>query len=212
VQELPARARGQRAQRLALRAGTALQKALHRNARQARRWASLGALALTLIFGCASEPFPRPLRPALAYLTPVGDVPMPKLEGRVLLVKFLATWCLPCLTELASVDALQRQRGGRDFSVVAVGMDTNGARVLDPFARHYQLSFPLLLADQAIRKGDSPFGKISALPTTFLLDREGKVLLAYEGVAPPESLDALITQAIGEDASRPGASKARLGP
>ena len=155
-------------------------------------------MALAAASGCAINPFPHPLRPALNGLAPVGEVPLPRLEGKVVLVKFLATWCLPCLTELEAVEALQRQYGGNDFTVVAVGMDNEGARVLDPFARHYQLPFPLVLPDEAIRTGNSPFGRISALPTTFLLDRDGKVVLAYEGVAAPESLGALIEKAVQE--------------
>ncbi len=110
----------------------------------------------------------------------------------MVLVKFLATWCMPCLAELASVQELQRAHGGRDFTVVAVGMDLEGALVLEPFAQQYQLTFPLLVADDRIRAGQSPFGRIAALPTTFLLNRQGQVVLAYQGPVAPDGLDALI--------------------
>lgn len=149
--------------------------------------------------GCATAPAPRPYRASL-LLPSVGPVPLRpgELEGRVVLVKFLATWCLPCLSELASVLELQRRYGGKDFTVVAVGMDREGALVLEPFARQYELPFPLLLADERIRSGQSAFGPITALPTTFLLGRDGQVRLAYEGVAPPAPLGALIEKAMKE--------------
>lgn len=112
----------------------------------------------------------------------------------MVLVKFLATWCVPCLTELADVQALQRKHGDKDFTVVAVGMDLEGALVLEPFAQQYQLPFPLLVADDTLRAGRGPFGRISALPTTFLLNREGRVVLAYEGPVAPGTLDGLIAR------------------
>ena len=76
--------------------------------------------------------------------------------------------------------------------MVAVGMDLEGVLVLEPFAQQYQFSFPVLVASPTIRDGTSPFGKIAALPTTVLLDREGTVIAGYEGVLDVKHLEELV--------------------
>lgn len=110
------------------------------------------------------------------------------LSGRVVLVNFLATWCFPCMAELPTLEALQRDYGSQGLQVVGVGMDLEGAQVLAPFADHYALRFPVLVADERIRSGQSPFGAIGALPTSFILDRQGRVVGAWQGVAPHEEM------------------------
>ncbi len=97
------------------------------------------------------------------------------------------------------LDALQRRYGDRGFTVVAVGMDLEGARVVEPFARTFQYAFPVVLADESLRGGQTAFGRIAALPTSFLLGREGEVLTAYQGLAKPAELESYI-----EDALRSG--------
>lgn len=120
------------------------------------------------------------------------------LEGRVVLVTFMATWCAPCLMELPYLVRLQEQHAAHGFVVVAVGMDLEGDLVLGPFAREYQLPFPLVVADEKLRRGDSPFGPISILPTTFLLGRDGAVLAAFQGVAEQPALSKVVAKAVEE--------------
>jgi thiol-disulfide isomerase/thioredoxin len=125
-----------------------------------------------------------------------ADYRVEDLSGKVVLVSFLATWCFPCLAEIPALRALQAKYGFRGFRVVGMGMDLEGARVLDPFARHYELNFPVLLADEGIRRGLQPYGQIKGLPSTFLLGRDGAVLIAFEGVANPTTLEKLVEGAL----------------
>jgi len=118
------------------------------------------------------------------------------LEGKVVLVTFMATWCAPCLMELPYLQRLQEQHGPAGFVVVAVGMDLEGALVLGPFAREYQLPFPLVLPDERIRAGETPFGSIRVLPTTFLLDRDGAVLAAFQGLPNEPELSKAVAKAV----------------
>lgn len=124
-----------------------------------------------------------------------GRVPFEpsRLEGRVVLITFLATWCFPCLTELVVLQRLERDHGGRGFSNVLVGMDLEGKMVLAPFAEVYKLSAPLVIADERIRSGESAFGRIRELPTRLLFGRSGKLILAYSGVSKYEELDRAVT-------------------
>src|SRR6185436_13396912 len=56
------------------------------------------------------------------------------LYGRVVLVSFFATWCFPCLAEIPTLKRLQTTYAPKGLSVVAVGLDLEGALVLEPFA------------------------------------------------------------------------------
>ncbi|MFL5318018.1 MAG: TlpA disulfide reductase family protein [Myxococcaceae bacterium] len=101
------------------------------------------------------------------------------LNGRVVLVHFTATWCFPCLEELPTMAALQNKYGSRGFQVIAIGMDREGRKVLEPFAYHYDLPFPVLVADEQYRNGQSRFGVIKVLPTNILFARDGNAIAGW---------------------------------
>jgi peroxiredoxin len=153
------------------------------------------------LLACAHAPPPpsfSAFAPALE-LSSVGSTPYSYPErGQVLLVTFLATWCFPCIGQLALLDKEQRQHGARGFRIVAIGMDLEGAEVLEPFALEYQLPFPLLVADDRIRKGQSAFGPIPSLPAAFLFGRDGRLITAFVGLLAPAELDELIVRALEE--------------
>ena len=159
------------------------------------------ALALGGLAGCAHAPValesPAQVDAALT-LEPAGPIPRGRLQGKVVLVAFFATWCFPCIAELPLLERLQRENEAEGFTVVAVGMDLEGRKVLRPFVESYALPYPVLIANDALRAGASVFGPVRALPTYFLLDRHGSVLLAYQGVADPAKLLKRVHDAVRE--------------
>lgn len=164
--------------------------------------AVVAALLLALP-GCFREAQPQSWAHFLSALS-LPEVGQPqrfspdRLRGRVVLVNFLATWCFPCLTDLPNLVELHRRHADQGFTVVAIGMDLEGERVLAPFASLYKLPFPLLLANERLRAGHTPFGQISVLPTTYLLAKDGRVLAAFQGVGDLHALDAAIEAALRE--------------
>jgi thiol-disulfide isomerase/thioredoxin len=155
-------------------------------------WA--GVLALS---GCRTVPEagpgPSPYLRELV-LPSVGPTPYVwrQLSGRVVMVSFFATWCFPCLAELPTLEALQKEYGPQGFQVVLVGLDLEGERVLGPFADQYALNFPVLVSNERLQQGRSAFGVIPALPTTFLLDKEGRVAGAWKGMAGHEDVSEAV--------------------
>ncbi len=143
-----------------------------------------------------SEVFEEDARPAL-WLDQAGQgrkwTPS-ALEGQVTVVNFFATWCFPCLGQLLLLGKIQKDLGPRGLRVVAVGMDLEGGKVLDPFVRAEPRPFPVLIADEAIRKGETPFGKIPVVPSTFLIDREGRIVQAWAGLPNPDELRAAVEE------------------
>jgi peroxiredoxin len=155
-------------------------------------------LALAACPGAQQRPSPQRRGPYdLALPTARGDFySLEQARGKVLLVYFLATWCFPCNVEIPVLESLQRDFGPQGFQVVGVGMDLERRQVLEPFAESYGLGFPLLIADNEVRAGRSAFGEITQLPTTFVLDRQGKVAAAYTGPANPKGLRELVADLV----------------
>jgi thiol-disulfide isomerase/thioredoxin len=102
-------------------------------------------------------------------------------KGRVVLVNFWATWCAPCIFEMPSLDRLQAALGDRGLAVLAVSIDRGGVKVIRPFAKRLGLEHLGLYHDD---KGAlfQAFG-VTGLPTTFLIDRRGRIVGAYPGAA-----------------------------
>ncbi len=158
-------------------------------------------------FGACAHTQPMPPLSAFApalQLSAAGPLRFSFLElrGKVVLVTFLATWCFPCVGQLPILEQEQQQHGGGGLQIIAIGMDLEGAEVLEPFAREYQLPFPLLVADDRIRQGQTAFGPIASLPASFLFGRDGRLITAFAGLLVPAELDKMIRQALGESAPR----------
>lgn len=120
------------------------------------------------------------------------------LEGKVVLVTFIATWCFPCLTELRVLSKLQADHAAQGFANVLVGMDLEGHEVLDPFVDGYQLDYPLVVADDRIRSGETVFGRIRELPSRVLFSRAGKPVIGYAGVSTYEELEHAVVSELSK--------------
>jgi thiol-disulfide isomerase/thioredoxin len=99
-------------------------------------------------------------------------------QGRVLLVNFWATWCSPCLTEMPAMQRLAEKMNGQPFDVVAINSSEPKKRV-QRMAQRLKVKFPILLDPQGVAMSA---WSVQVLPTTFLLDRFGKV--RYRVVGP----------------------------
>lgn len=113
-------------------------------------------------------------------------------KGRVVLVNFWATWCAPCIRELPTLNRLEKTLGDEDFAVIAVNVDRDGANVARPFLdKNDVFALPLYFDDKMALARE--FG-LKQMPTSYLLDREGKVAGSLTGFAEWDSpeADALI--------------------
>lgn len=147
-----------------------------------------GVLLAALASGCVKR-----VPPAEQFRTFLNDLPHQTagsipyepwtLEGKVVLITFVATWCFPCLADLVVLQRLERDYGERGFANVMVGMDLEGRAVLDPFAAGYKLTCPLIVADDRLRSGETSFGRIRELPSRILFARSGEIAAAYAGVS-----------------------------
>jgi thiol-disulfide isomerase/thioredoxin len=122
-------------------------------------------------------------------------------RGKVVLLNIWATWCVPCRDEMATLDKLEAALGGKDFQVVAVNIDRGGSDKPKSFLAEAGATHLSLYTDPSGKL----FSKLKAvgMPTTLLLDREGREIGRLVGPANWDSPDALalIKAAIAAPAS-----------
>jgi peroxiredoxin len=118
-----------------------------------------------------------------------GDpVTLSQQQGRVVMLNFWATWCGPCRIEMPAMEALYRQFDRRDFEILAISTDAQGASVTRPFRDEMKLTFPIL-HDSDFRVGVTYGAR--TLPMTFLVNRRGVVTHRIFGARDWQSPEAL---------------------
>ena len=108
--------------------------------------------------------------------------------GKILVVNFWATWCFPCIREIPTLDRLQARLGGEDFAVIAISQDRGGADVVRKFFTRTKVKNLKIHVDVLGKFGEA-FG-VRGLPTTLVLDRDGRELGRIAGVAEWDGRDA----------------------
>lgn len=94
------------------------------------------------------------------------------LKGKVVVVDFWATWCGPCVHEIPGYVALQKKYAERGLVIVGLSVDRKGKAAVEPFAKRHGINYPLAIATPEVI---SAFGELEAIPTTYLIDREGRI-------------------------------------
>lgn len=112
-------------------------------------------------------------------------VALADFAGKPLLVNYFAPWCAPCLREIPLLEALAREG---QTAVVMVNYDPATPAELAKLAGQYRIKVPLLIARQ---EASLPFPRPAGLPTSYLLDGEGKLQQTLVGELTPSRLEAL---------------------
>jgi thiol-disulfide isomerase/thioredoxin len=116
-------------------------------------------------------------------------------KGKVLIVNFWATWCVPCREEMPVFVQIQKEQGERGVQFVGIAVD-DAAKVRD-FAAELGLNYPTLIGGYgAIELSRSLGNRVGALPYTLVIDRAGNVSHAHLGPIKPADLRAIIGQLI----------------
>lgn len=121
------------------------------------------------------------------------------LEGRVVVLNFWATWCLPCRVEMPALQRLHERYAGDGLVIVGLATDGHDRDAVMAFLRERGITFPVGAATLAQR---ADFGGIERLPTTILIDRGGRIRHEVEGLFAPAALRTAVRRLLREP--RPG--------
>jgi peroxiredoxin len=127
-----------------------------------------------------------------------GNLKLSSLRGKAVLLNFWATYCEPCKVEMPWFVELQKQYGPQGFQVVGVAMDDASAGDIVAFAKKMGVNYPILVGQESV--GQS-YGGIPVLPTTFFIDRNGKVIAREFGLQSRSVFVDHIKQALGTAAT-----------
>jgi len=107
-------------------------------------------------------------------------VKLSDFRGKVVLLNMWATWCAPCREEIPWFVDFEREFKDRGFTVLGVAMDDRGWDVVQPYIKRHELNYPVTVGDSEV---STIYGGTGALPTTFMIDREGRIARTHVGVA-----------------------------
>ena len=138
-----------------------------------------------------------------------GDkVSLASYKGKAVQINFWATWCAPCKIETPWLVELEKQYKPQGFEILAVSvddLDKDDPKLLAKDiagvakgAKELHIDYPVLIDGDSIAK---PYGDVDVYPTSFFIDRSGKIVAASFGLTSKDDLEANIKKALGEGKS-----------
>ena len=121
-----------------------------------------------------------------------GSLDGAAFSGKVVVVNFWATWCVPCVQEIPGFNKLQREFAAKGVEVVGVAMDEEGKDKVEPFLKKHPMEYPVALGSEQI---SSRYG-LDQLPVTLVFDRSGKQVKRFEGFTAEAALQSAVQQAL----------------
>jgi len=159
----------------------------------------VAAAALAIAAGTAFGVFRGETAPEVRFVTLSGErFATSDLRGKVVLVNFWATSCAICVAEMPMLVETQRRFAARGLETVAVAMSYDHPNAVAQFARRRALPFRVAL--DLSGEAATGFGGIVGTPTTFVLDRHGRIVKRYLGRPDEQELHALIARVLADAA------------
>lgn len=139
------------------------------------------------------------LAPTIELQTLDGEsVSLEQYRGQVVLLNFWATWCPPCRIEMPGFQRVYEDRRDEGFVVLGISTDRAGTRVVREFLGDRGITFPVAMATGTVAQD---FGGINALPTSFLIDREGRIRREVKGIFAEPALRLAVGHLLDEPPS-----------
>ena len=114
-------------------------------------------------------------------------------QGKVVLVNFWATWCVPCRKELPSLHKLRKEYSKKDLLILGPTLDTYPSSV-KRFIKKYNLDFPVFFVTEDVQRAY----QVSALPKTLLFNRQGRLEMNHLGLLSEDELRSRIEDLLEE--------------
>jgi thiol-disulfide isomerase/thioredoxin len=112
-----------------------------------------------------------------------------QFKGKVVVLDFWATWCGPCRSEIPGYVELQKKYGDAGLMIVGVSLDRGEPAVVKTFIEEQKINYVIVMGDDKIADA---FGGVDAIPTTFIIDRDGTARFRKEGAMEHEEFEAIL--------------------
>jgi len=138
----------------------------------------------------------KPLAPDFTVKDSSGaDLRLSAYKGKVVLLNFWATYCVPCRTEIPWFMEFDKTYRDQGFAVVGISMDEDGWPVVKPYLAEKKINYRIGLGGEELAK---LYGGLDALPETYLINREGRIAAHHIGMAPRAEYEKEIMQVLGK--------------
>lgn len=124
-------------------------------------------------------------------------------KGKAVVLDFWATWCAPCKVEIPWLEQFHNQYAAQGLEILGVSEDdldpddkaklSEEKKDIAAKAAQLKINYPVLIDDASV---STPYGGVEGLPTTFFIDRSGKVVASTVGLAPRDTIEADIKKAL----------------
>jgi peroxiredoxin len=124
-----------------------------------------------------------------------SSVKLSDYRGKVVLLNFWATWCGPCTLEIPWFIEFEQQFKSRGFEVVGISMDDDGWAAIKPYVTEHKMNYRVLLGNDSVSQ---LYGGVEALPTSFVIDRDGRIASVHVGLAGKDEYLNEVQSLLGE--------------
>jgi len=142
---------------------------------------------LLMVFAAAIEAMPQQKAPDLSFKDINGKtIRLSDFKGKVVLLNFWATWCVPCRAEIPDLVNKQRRYRARGLRILGLTYPPERRSQVRSFMRELKINYPVVIGSKEIKQA---FTGSETLPLTVVIDQEGKIRATIEGIMYADEFD-----------------------
>lgn len=152
---------------------------------------------LTLAVAFSASAFAQRKAPNVIFTTADGKThDLSKLKGKVVIVNFWATWCGPCRVEIPDFIDVYKSYKSKGVEIIGVSLDRDGWEKVTPFVQKHNINYPVVMGNGEIAR---KFSNFNAIPTTFIIDKNGTIIEEHTGVLTKAQLEAKLKPLLADN-------------